>query len=355
MNPSYFMPPGGYNGGNMSLPNHATAGPSNYSTSSVSSNATSPDGLSRPATGQGQPHVTMHNGQSVHGHQLHGGSGRGMPSGSSNGAATGAAAAAEYVEARPVHSGPMIEPHQDLNSFLESFWTRQMDTVEGETPDWKSYNLPLARIKKVMKSDEEVRMISAEAPIMFSKACEIFISELTCRAWLVAESHKRRTLQKSDVAAAIAFSDMFDFLIDIVPRDDGEGGATNGTGNGDNAQGAGDDSALPSTAPSISGAVGGASVDDGEEDEMEAEGNDLVPGSMGPADDDVASVNLTGVPLQGYAHPAGAGAGASVGVGARADSVGMELDTGVNGEADEHRAESGNEGDDLYHKYVQED
>lgn len=50
----------------------------------------------------------------------------------------------------------------------------------------------------------------------------VFISELTCRAWLVAEGHKRRTLQKSDVAAAIAFSDVFDFLIDIVPREDGE-------------------------------------------------------------------------------------------------------------------------------------
>ena len=36
---------------------------------------------------------------------------------------------------------------------------------------------------------------------------------------MVAESHKRRTLQKSDVAAAIAHSDMFDFLIDIIPRD----------------------------------------------------------------------------------------------------------------------------------------
>ena len=83
-------------------------------------------------------------------------------------------------------------------------------------------------------------MISAEAPIMFAKACEsesplsqhlnvpltcpVFISELTCRAWLVAESHKRRTLQKSDVASAIGNSDMFDFLIDIVPRDDGGAG-----------------------------------------------------------------------------------------------------------------------------------
>ena len=36
----------------------------------------------------------------------------------------------------------------------------------------------------------------------------------------MAESHKRRTLQKSDVASAIGFSDMFDFLIDIVPREE---------------------------------------------------------------------------------------------------------------------------------------
>jgi len=45
-----------------------------------------------------------------------------------------------------------------------------------------------------MKSDEDVRMISAEAPVLFSKACEIFIIELTYRAWLNTEEGKRRTL-----------------------------------------------------------------------------------------------------------------------------------------------------------------
>src|SRR4051794_37853485 len=63
-------------------------------------------------------------------------------------------------------------------------------------------------------------MISAEAPIIFAKACEIFILELTLRAWVQTEENKRRTLQRSDVAAAIAKNDTFDFLIDIVPRDD---------------------------------------------------------------------------------------------------------------------------------------
>lgn len=63
-------------------------------------------------------------------------------------------------------------------------------------------------------------MISAEAPIIFAKACEIFILELTLRSWMHTDECKRRTLQRNDVAVAISRSDMFDFLVDIVPRDD---------------------------------------------------------------------------------------------------------------------------------------
>lgn len=74
-----------------------------------------------------------------------------------------------------------------------------------------------------MKADPEVKMISAEAPILFAKGCEIFITELTMRAWIHAEENKRRTLQRSDIAAALTKSDMFDFLIDIVPREESAG------------------------------------------------------------------------------------------------------------------------------------
>ena len=59
------------------------------------------------------------------------------------------------------------------------------------------------RIKKIMKSDEDVRMISAEAPVLFAKACELFILELTLRSWMHSEESKRRTLQRNDIAAAI--------------------------------------------------------------------------------------------------------------------------------------------------------
>lgn len=61
--------------------------------------------------------------------------------------------------------------------------------------DLKTQELPLARIKKIMKLDEDVKMISAEAPVLFAKAAEIFIYELTLRAWVHTEDNKRRTLQ----------------------------------------------------------------------------------------------------------------------------------------------------------------
>ena len=63
-------------------------------------------------------------------------------------------------------------------------------------------------------------MISAEAPVLFAKACELFIIELTHRAWQYTEEGKRRTLQKSDIAACIYNTEIFDFLMDIIPKEE---------------------------------------------------------------------------------------------------------------------------------------
>ncbi|KAF2866608.1 histone-fold-containing protein [Massariosphaeria phaeospora] len=103
---------------------------------------------------------------------------------------------------------------------LNTYWQHQVTKLETDEHDYKLHQLPLARIKKVMKADPDVKMISAEAPILFAKGCDIFITELTMRAWVHAEENKRRTLQRSDIASALSKSDMFDFLIDIVPREE---------------------------------------------------------------------------------------------------------------------------------------
>merc|ERR1719266_206560 len=59
-----------------------------------------------------------------------------------------------------------------------------------------------------MKLDDDVKMISAEAPVLFGKACEMFIHELTMRAWIHTEDNKRRTLQRNDIAMAITKDDI---------------------------------------------------------------------------------------------------------------------------------------------------
>ncbi|XP_018043998.1 PREDICTED: nuclear transcription factor Y subunit gamma-like [Atta colombica] len=104
---------------------------------------------------------------------------------------------------------------------LTHFWPKVMEEIKNiTTMDLKTQSLPLARIKKIMKLDGDVKMISAEAPMLFAKAAEIFIHELTLRAWVHTEDNKRRTLQRNDIAMAVTKYDQFDFLIDIVPRDE---------------------------------------------------------------------------------------------------------------------------------------
>lgn len=115
----------------------------------------------------------------------------------------------------PYHTAPVVANQIQL----QDFWADQMQEIE-QTNDFKNHTLPLARIKKIMKADEDVKMISAEAPVIFAKACEMFILELTLRSWIHTEDNKRRTLQKNDIAAAISRTDVFDFLVDIIPGDE---------------------------------------------------------------------------------------------------------------------------------------
>jgi hypothetical protein len=54
---------------------------------------------------------------------------------------------------------PFVQPGEPLNEFLRSFWQRQINAAEQEMPDSKHPPLPIARIKKVMKSDPDVKVI----------------------------------------------------------------------------------------------------------------------------------------------------------------------------------------------------
>jgi nuclear transcription factor Y, gamma len=70
--------------------------------------------------------------------------------------------------------------------------------------------------------------VSYSLPYLLHDSLQVFISEITARAFIIADSNKRRTLSRADIAKALAKSDQFDFLIDIVPREEGLTGLTHG-------------------------------------------------------------------------------------------------------------------------------
>ena len=108
---------------------------------------------------------------------------------------------------------------ETLDDALLAFWREQ--TLEADRfratreADFKAQNdLPLARIKRIMKSDEDVRMISAEAPVVLARACELFVLELTLRAAKGQENEK--VITRADVVAAIKNAATMDFLRGVV-------------------------------------------------------------------------------------------------------------------------------------------
>ncbi|ELA42252.1 uncharacterized protein VICG_00651 [Vittaforma corneae ATCC 50505] len=97
------------------------------------------------------------------------------------------------------------------------FWKNAFSRASSHSARNRSFKLPLARIKRLMKVEEDVKMVAAEVPILFSLITEVFIQELTVRAWMSTEDGRRKILQSNDINFAVKTSSMYDFLTYIVP------------------------------------------------------------------------------------------------------------------------------------------
>lgn len=100
---------------------------------------------------------------------------------------------------------------------IAQFWRNVFKKVNNSRFNVKSCKLPLARIKRLMKVEEDVKMVAAEVPALFSLVTEVFVQELSFRAWMCTEDGIRKILQTSDIGFAIKTSSMYDFLTYIVP------------------------------------------------------------------------------------------------------------------------------------------
>ena len=91
-----------------------------------------------------------------------------------------------------------VEPHTDKNKTSDNFT--------------KLAQLPLARIKNLMKLDDDVTIVSAESVFAITKTTELFVKLLTEQAFGQMQGQKRKTLMKKDLEQVLQQNDIFSFL-----------------------------------------------------------------------------------------------------------------------------------------------
>lgn len=72
--------------------------------------------------------------------------------------------------------------------------------------------LPLARVKQIMKADPEVSLITGECTFLVAKATELFIQSLAREAFVHTSQARKKTIQKRDVDAAFETVESLIFL-----------------------------------------------------------------------------------------------------------------------------------------------
>lgn len=75
----------------------------------------------------------------------------------------------------------------------------------------KDINLPLSKVKNIMKLDSEMNIVSHEAVVLVAKATEMFIQALTKESCKV-KNPKKKTIQKHDFDQALTLVSALEFL-----------------------------------------------------------------------------------------------------------------------------------------------
>uniref|UniRef100_A0A336KFY0 CSON008407 protein n=1 Tax=Culicoides sonorensis TaxID=179676 RepID=A0A336KFY0_CULSO len=75
----------------------------------------------------------------------------------------------------------------------------------------KLINLPMGRIKNIMKLDPDVNLMSSEAIFVVTKATELFIESLA-KECIAHKDPKKKTIQKRDVDQVFSSADALKFL-----------------------------------------------------------------------------------------------------------------------------------------------
>lgn len=92
--------------------------------------------------------------------------------------------------------------------------TQQTDAESANTAknESKLFQLPLTRIKNIMKLDPDLHITSHEGVFLVTRATELFIESMARESYRFTAQAKKKTMQKKDVDFAIENVESLVFL-----------------------------------------------------------------------------------------------------------------------------------------------
>ncbi|KAK4716084.1 hypothetical protein R3W88_014422 [Solanum pinnatisectum] len=106
--------------------------------------------------------------------------------------------------------------------------TRAFDTMAGEDEEGTStvavagdthqLQIPISRVKKIMKLDQDINKINSEALHLIASSTELFLELLAEKSAQVALEKKRKTIKLEHLRVAVKrHQPTSDFLLDSLP------------------------------------------------------------------------------------------------------------------------------------------
>jgi histone H3/H4 len=103
---------------------------------------------------------------------------------------------------------------------FDAYWKHLLASVATVTRfRTQTYEIPPRAMKRVIKTDSDIKKVNQEVPLMLVRIAEAFILDLTSRTREIARKNKRKILKRCDLISATTQDDQFDFLIDLFPSE----------------------------------------------------------------------------------------------------------------------------------------
>ena len=107
----------------------------------------------------------------------------------------------------------LIAPSQESEETATETTTKSKNSANSRSEgEEKLFQFPLGTVKRIIKMDPDVNLISQETVFLITKALEMFVQNLSIEAYSYTAGAKKKTMSKQDVEKAIDAVDALAFL-----------------------------------------------------------------------------------------------------------------------------------------------